>query len=305
MTRASGMARARDLLIAATAVVTLGGGCLTEEVWDQHNPPPSTGCTNPGETRCDDSSLQTCTEGAWSTKSCPDVCAGLKSTFERCGPALSSPTRNICHCKGVSDPCQGVTCSGHGSCSNGTCNCNQGFADTGVAGCARCAMGYTGYPNCKKTSSCDCSSTGQTQCYGDWSIKTCKDGCHLTQQSCSSACGSKKSSGCAYSMDDKKDLCWCHDTHEIILFNVVNKCSNKTQTFQVFDTADNKQWTSTTLPYNVHKQEALACKAGNKLCWGAWVSGTYWGCGQSCQKTCSSCCYTCGSQLVVEVKLDC
>jgi hypothetical protein len=46
----------------------------------------------------------------------------------------------------VSDPCQGKTCGGHGSCSGGTCSCTVGYA--AATGCTSCSAGYVGYPNC-------------------------------------------------------------------------------------------------------------------------------------------------------------
>jgi hypothetical protein len=44
------------------------------------------------------------------------------------------------------------------------------------------------------------------------------------------------------------------------------------------------------------KSMALSCKNGEKICYGAWISGdkeTYWGVGPGNQETCDDCCYTC------------
>jgi hypothetical protein len=44
------------------------------------------------------------------------------------------------------------------------------------------------------------------------------------------------------------------------------------------------------------KEIPLACDAGEKICYGAWISGdkeTYWGVGPNNEQTCSDCCYTC------------
>jgi hypothetical protein len=41
----------------------------------------------------------------------------------------------------------------------------------------------------------------------------------------------------------------------------------------------------------------LTCQPGEKICWGAWVSGTgsrYWGKGQDAKHSCIGCCWTCG-----------
>ena len=47
---------------------------------------------------------------------------------------------------GDEDPCSGIDCSGHGTCSGGTCNCDIGYAG---ADCDQCDVGYIGYPNCQ------------------------------------------------------------------------------------------------------------------------------------------------------------
>ena len=42
----------------------------------------------------------------------------------------------------------------------------------------------------------------------------------------------------------------------------------------------------------------LACNAGEKVCYGAWVRGggnTYWGAGRGGRQACTNCCRTCGS----------
>jgi hypothetical protein len=44
------------------------------------------------------------------------------------------------------------------------------------------------------------------------------------------------------------------------------------------------------------KSMALSCDEGEKICYGAWISGdqsTYWGVGPSNQQACEDCCYTC------------
>jgi hypothetical protein len=44
------------------------------------------------------------------------------------------------------------------------------------------------------------------------------------------------------------------------------------------------------------KSMALSCDEGEKICYGAWISGdqsTYWGVGPGNQQACEDCCYTC------------
>ena len=44
------------------------------------------------------------------------------------------------------------------------------------------------------------------------------------------------------------------------------------------------------------KEIPLTCKAGETICYGAWISGdreTYWGVGPDNKEDCTDCCYTC------------
>ena len=44
------------------------------------------------------------------------------------------------------------------------------------------------------------------------------------------------------------------------------------------------------------KSMPLSCNEGEKICYGAWISGdqaTYWGVGPGNKETCEDCCYTC------------
>lgn len=290
----------RTHTVTALFVVVTLTGCLSESDWDEHNPnvtPDS--CTVEQETRCGSGgTLLTCTEGRWASESCDDLCQAAGKTYQRCDYNSSGTLACIC---ASADPCAGVTCSGHGVCKAGTCGCATGYAG---ASCDSCASGYTGYPDCKKAGPCDCSSSSQTLCAGTTSIKIC-DGCHLTQYTCTSVCSPKKSSGCANDLSQKKDVCWCDATKQIILFNAINKCASKTPTLKLFDMTDQTASSSYTLAYNVQRQIALGCKAGHKICWGAWAGDTYWGCGDGCKQTCSTCCTICGSQLEVGFSLTC
>lgn len=54
------------------------------------------------------------------------------------------------------------------------------------------------------------------------------------------------------------------------------------------------------------KEIAISCRKGEKICYGAWVSGdvdTYWGTGPRNGKRCSACCYTCNGTKTREVNL--
>lgn len=54
------------------------------------------------------------------------------------------------------------------------------------------------------------------------------------------------------------------------------------------------------------KQIPLACDEGEKICYGAWVSGdksTYWGTGPDNAETCEDCCYTCEGGKTEEIDL--
>ncbi|CAN7285710.1 hypothetical protein LJR255_001364 [Pararhizobium sp. LjRoot255] len=54
------------------------------------------------------------------------------------------------------------------------------------------------------------------------------------------------------------------------------------------------------------KQIPLSCDEGEKICYGAWVSGdkaTYWGTGPDDAETCEDCCYTCQGGNTEEINL--
>ncbi|MDO9416441.1 hypothetical protein [Pararhizobium sp.] len=50
----------------------------------------------------------------------------------------------------------------------------------------------------------------------------------------------------------------------------------------------------------------LSCNEGEKICYGAWISGdktTYWGTGPENAETCTDCCYTCEGGSTEEINL--
>lgn len=54
------------------------------------------------------------------------------------------------------------------------------------------------------------------------------------------------------------------------------------------------------------KTMPLSCKEGEKICYGAWVSGdrtTYWGVGPDDKENCTDCCYTCTGGNTEEIVL--
>lgn len=55
------------------------------------------------------------------------------------------------------------------------------------------------------------------------------------------------------------------------------------------------------------KSVALSCQKGERICYGAWISGdktTYWGVGPGNSEACDDCCYTCEGGTTEEITLD-
>ncbi|EHS53869.1 hypothetical protein PDO_3959 [Rhizobium sp. PDO1-076] len=54
------------------------------------------------------------------------------------------------------------------------------------------------------------------------------------------------------------------------------------------------------------KSISLACEEGEKICYGAWISGdraSYWGTGPDNGETCTDCCYTCSGGETQQINL--
>jgi hypothetical protein len=204
---------------------------------------------------------------------------------------------------GVPDACAGQTCSSHGTCTSGVCHCTTGYTGTT---CNQCASGYSGYPLCQPTSTCNCT-TGQYQCVDNNTLNICNDGCHFTATPCTSACVQEgfvaKSTGCSYDPSSVHDVCWCptDTSNDILLWSFVDVCNDSVApSLGFYDTTLGLSFpTSFLQTYNQTYQTALDCTTGDTICFGAWTGSTYWGCGQSCAQTCTSCCATCGAALSV------
>jgi hypothetical protein len=79
--------------------------------------------------------------------------------------------------------------------------------------------------------------------------------------------------------------------------------SNHTNKVQIsFYSADRKgyQWPGPGRAFNLDDDDVhefrIACLAGEKICYGAWVTGdssSFWGVGLDNKARCSNCCYTC------------
>jgi hypothetical protein len=79
--------------------------------------------------------------------------------------------------------------------------------------------------------------------------------------------------------------------------------SNYKYKVQIEFYSDNRAhaWPGGNKAYNLNDYETheynLNCHAGEKVCFGAWVTGNagrYWGVGANHRHSCSRCCFTCG-----------
>ena len=95
---------------------------------------------------------------------------------------------------------------------------------------------------------------------------------------------------------------------ESLTFRIQSKYQYKVQ-IEFYSQARNAAWPGDNEAYNlndsgVHEYN-LSCQAGEKICYGAWVSGnqnTFWGAGLHARQSCASCCYTCdGSETPIIV----
>jgi hypothetical protein len=76
---------------------------------------------------------------------------------------------------------------------------------------------------------------------------------------------------------------------------------------EFYSQSRNSAWPGGSQAYNLKDSEVhdfrLNCNAGEKICYGAWVSGNqrqYWGAGMHGRQGCSKCCFVCdGSETPV------
>jgi hypothetical protein len=266
-------------------LVACVGGCLTEEDWDENQQPdpsdPCAGISCGGNGTCSGGACS-CFQG-YAGSRCDGCAAGYFGY-----PSCTRSTTNT-------NPCQGVSCSGHGSCatSSGKCVCHAGY--TG-AHCDRCASGYQGYPSCQK--SCACSA-GQRQCADSATLSWCEDGCNWSQLSCPSVCAPNTSSGCEFSTENNKQVCFCAPSGiDWQIYRFTDDCDDLEDTSIAFyDTSDGDKLIEGPYKLTYGKQRVfnVSCVVGHKICFGAWVSGNAWGCGANCSYSDQAVCYTCGS----------
>ena len=86
---------------------------------------------------------------------------------------------------------------------------------------------------------------------------------------------------------------------ENVTFNIKSNHPNKVQV-EFYSQNRNHAWPGGNKAYNLNDYDMhnyrLTCNAGEKICYGAWVSGNsskYWGVGMNNRQRCSNCCTTC------------
>ena len=84
-----------------------------------------------------------------------------------------------------------------------------------------------------------------------------------------------------------------------VTFHMKSNHPNKVQV-EFYAQSRNHAWPGGSKAYNLDDSEVhafkLSCRSGEKICYGAWVSGNqkrYWGVGLNDKQRCSSCCTTC------------
>ena len=87
---------------------------------------------------------------------------------------------------------------------------------------------------------------------------------------------------------------------EDITFGLKNDSDHDIQ-IEFYSQDRNHAWPGGDQAYNLSSGDSnsykLACRSGEKICYGAWVKGkssTYWGVGLSNKQSCDACCQTCG-----------
>ena len=97
-------------------------------------------------------------------------------------------------------------------------------------------------------------------------------------------------------------------TAQQLTWEVQSMYPNKVQ-IEFYSQDRRHAWPGGNRAYNLNDYEThtyrLNCIAGEKICYGAWVTGNssrYWGVGMNNRHGCKGCCYTCDDN-VAEVRL--
>lgn len=94
-------------------------------------------------------------------------------------------------------------------------------------------------------------------------------------------------------------------------FQVRSNHPNKVQIKFYSQDRKGHQWPNSTNAYNLDDSQVhsyrIGCLGGEKVCYGAWVTGnsnTYWGVGYNNSQRCSNCCYTCSGGTTQVINLN-
>jgi hypothetical protein len=87
-----------------------------------------------------------------------------------------------------------------------------------------------------------------------------------------------------------------------VTFRIQSKHPNKVQVTYYSQTRRGHAWPGGSQAYSLNDysvhNHTLNCTPGEKICYGAWVTGSgnkYWGVGPNNRYGCTACCVTCGS----------
>jgi hypothetical protein len=189
-------------------------------------------CWSYSETTCYGSdTLGVCEDGCdFYYYDCDTICrdAGF-ATSEGCDWDYDT-YQDVCWCSNDDDPppvtcdctygqteCWGsdfvMTCDD--GCNWSTWDCADLCAESGWTGPSECgydtALGEYSCTCYEDTPSCDCEY-GQMECWDDWSIASCDDGCWWSVYDCDELCadsGWDYSTGCGYDYSTSEDACFC------------------------------------------------------------------------------------------------
>ena len=142
---------------------------------------------------------------------------------------------------------------------------------------------------------------GHQICLGAWDEagywgcgEDCEQGCDACCIECVALEVSKTLSCGDGQPGDDGDL-YCQDGECIMRWVLTDACDDgQAPRVEFYDVDANGYWGTYRLQtYDTPLQKLIRCEAGHKICYGAWVSGGYWGCGEDCQYGCDACCASC------------